>query len=388
MQRQLRCSNKLGSQRGFTLVELMVGVVIGLFASLAVTQVLINAEGQKRTTTSASDAQVSGALALDTLARAIQPAGYGFGVNPNALGCQLSGGHTSGLTFQTVASPTSAAVEAATFPSTQALPAVLVPVVILQGANGAPDAIRVLASGKRSLSLPIRVVAPGYVAGNASFPVVTTLSVDGPQPNGASPTVPGELLVAVKDGTPPCEVFQVTDPPTSGAIPRANGTWNAVNSPAQTYSDGDYLLNLGVPVDRTFSIVNNSLRQNVLQIAANGVPTYSGAMELFSGIVSMKAQYGKDTNADGAVDAWDNITPTTNALWRQVIAIRVVAVARSGNYEKGPVTFNCPSWVGSPVKIPGSSTCSPGTTIDEPWMHYRYKSFDTLVPLRNLLWNS
>ena len=67
-----------GVPRGFTLVELMVGLLIGLLASLAVMQVMWSSEGQKRTTTSGSDAQVDGALALSALQRAIQPAGYGF----------------------------------------------------------------------------------------------------------------------------------------------------------------------------------------------------------------------------------------------------------------------------------------------------------------------
>lgn len=384
----------LTGQGGFTLVELMVGLVIGLVASLAVAQVLINAENQKRVTTSGSDAQVNGAVALDTLVRAIQPAGYGFAANPNLLGCQLRGGQGS-LSFQPVAAATSAGVEAATFQSPQQLPAILAAVVVQQGANGGPDSIRVLASGKRSVSVPIRVVAPGYVSGAVNFPVASTISVDGPQTNGGTPTVPGELMVAVKDGSPPCEVFQVTSQPVAPTDPaapltlnRINGGWNAANQPAQTYSDGDYLVNLGAPIDRTFSIVGDSMRQNALRLDANGAPSYTGANELFAGIVNMKAQYGKDTNADGSVDTWDNVTPTSSAGWRQVLAVRLAVVARAAQSTREKVTFACPLWNGVSLMIPGSSTCTPASTVDEDWMHYRYKVFDTVVPLRNMLWNS
>ncbi|WP_427911747.1 PilW family protein [Ramlibacter sp. MMS24-I3-19] len=362
-------------QGGFTLVELMVGVLIGLLASLAVAQVLINAENQKRVTTSGSDAQVNGAVALDTLVRAIQPAGYGFAANPNVLGCPLSATYNNAAVAN--------------------FPAALVPVTITQGASGAPDSIRVLASGKRSLALPIRIVAPGYVAGGASFPVASTISVDGPQPDAANPTVAGELLVAVKNGSAQCELFQVTAPPVAPTDPanpptidRANGGWNAVNQPAQAYSDGDSILNLGTPVDRTFSITNDSLRQNMLLLAANGAPSYTGANELFAGIVNLKAEYGKDTDANGSVDTWDNTTPTTNAGWRQVLAVRLAVVARAAQYTKEKVTLACPTWNGNSLKIPGSSTCTPASSVDEDWMHYRYKVFDTVVPLRNLLWNS
>ncbi|MFM2347940.1 MAG: hypothetical protein RL654_2693, partial [Pseudomonadota bacterium] len=43
-------------QRGVTLIELMVGMVIGLLAVLVISQVAILYEGRKRTITSGSDA--------------------------------------------------------------------------------------------------------------------------------------------------------------------------------------------------------------------------------------------------------------------------------------------------------------------------------------------
>jgi type IV pilus assembly protein PilW len=56
------------SARGFTLIELMVGLVIGLVAILAMMNVMINSEEQKRTTTGGMDAQVNGSLALTAMA--------------------------------------------------------------------------------------------------------------------------------------------------------------------------------------------------------------------------------------------------------------------------------------------------------------------------------
>ena len=46
--------------RGFTLVELMVGVLIGLIGTVVIFQVFAVSEGQKRTTTGGSDAQQNG----------------------------------------------------------------------------------------------------------------------------------------------------------------------------------------------------------------------------------------------------------------------------------------------------------------------------------------
>jgi type IV pilus assembly protein PilW len=49
-------------QHGFSLIEIMVGVVIGLIAVLVIYQVFAAAEGIKRNTTSAGDAQQNGLL--------------------------------------------------------------------------------------------------------------------------------------------------------------------------------------------------------------------------------------------------------------------------------------------------------------------------------------
>jgi len=54
---------KRTGQRGFSLIEIMVGVVIGMIAMLVIYQVFAAAEGLKRNTTSGGDAQQNGLLA-------------------------------------------------------------------------------------------------------------------------------------------------------------------------------------------------------------------------------------------------------------------------------------------------------------------------------------
>ena len=49
--------NKLSRHAGFSLVELMVAVVIGLIGKLVMFQVFAVSEGQKRTTASGGDGQ-------------------------------------------------------------------------------------------------------------------------------------------------------------------------------------------------------------------------------------------------------------------------------------------------------------------------------------------
>jgi type IV pilus assembly protein PilW len=99
-------------------------------------------------------------------------------------------------------------------------------------------------------------------------------------------------------------------------------------------------------------------------------------------VVSLRAQYGRDTTApamDGAVDDYAQTTPADACGWARVSALRVVLVTRSGQLEKTDVTAAAPAWAGAasePVDL--SSTAN--------WQRFRYKSFETTVPLRNMAW--
>jgi len=122
----------------------------------------------------------------------------------------------------------------------------------------------------------------------------------------------------------------------------------------------------------------------------------------------LQALYGKDTDGDGTVDTYDRVTPTTAAGWQSIRAVRIALVARSGQREKEAVTVNKPSWdVGSTTTVnvsPATVSCGTGSkcislnvdgvTYTNPidgadeWKHYRYKVFDTIVPIVNMLWTS
>lgn len=366
---------------GFTLIELMVGLAIGLFATLAVTYVLFNHEGQKRTTIAGSDSNVNGALALTTLERGIEPAGYGFAAAPAVIGCPLQARFNG-------AAPAG-------------FPAALVPVTITDGASDAPDTIRILASGKTSFAIPTSL-AGTYSAGSNVFPAVSSVGFFGQTLDSSGVvTAPGDLVVVATDATANCEMFEVTGTgkPADANIPRddAETRWNPSGFPAGTYNAGALLIDLGQPVDATYSIVNNSLRVSALHInPATGAPTYDpNPVELFPDIVQLQALYGKDTNNDGQVDQWDNATPTTNAGWLQVIAVRIALVSRSSQYEHEEVTSSNPQWdLGSAVAAPGAAACGSSKCLNlkidslPDWKHYRYRVFETVVPLRNMLWNS
>jgi Tfp pilus assembly protein PilW len=76
-------NNKLNNfsvktQAGFSLVDIMVGMVIALLGVIIIFQVFSVSEGVKRTTTSGGEALQNGATSLFTLERSLKEAGYGI----------------------------------------------------------------------------------------------------------------------------------------------------------------------------------------------------------------------------------------------------------------------------------------------------------------------
>jgi type IV pilus assembly protein PilW len=377
----MRCCQS-APQRGVTLIELLVGMFVGMLAVLIISQVFLTAEGQKRTTTGGADAQVNGALALFTIQRDVEQAGYGLISSPQAIGCAISVQYPG--------------VAAAGFPTILA-PVVITPEADRGGLVG--DSIRVLASSKTSFSVPTRVVPPNYVPGRTEFNVRAAVGF-----------AQNDLALVATDSTQPCEVFQITDAPTAAMLPRqTNTTWNAVSTPIATYGDGAILINLGTLVDNRYEINNNALEVSSFD-ASN--PTARVTQVLQPDIVQLRAFYGRDTSTtpDGVVDVYDTDPPSSNAEWLRVLSVRVIAVARSSTYEKTEtrldgtdvfVTNSNPVWpVGTTPQVEGAVTCASGVSAclelnvganaagDVPAKHYRYKTFDTVIPLRNMLWRN
>jgi len=64
------------AQIGFTLVEIMVGLAIGMLATVVIIQVISVFEAQRRSTAGSADAQTNGGIALYNIGRELQMAGY------------------------------------------------------------------------------------------------------------------------------------------------------------------------------------------------------------------------------------------------------------------------------------------------------------------------
>jgi type IV pilus assembly protein PilW len=109
---------------------------------------------------------------------------------------------------------------------------------------------------------------------------------------------------------------------------------------------------------------------------------------------------------DGLVDRFVSATTfnAAGAPWQSIIAVRVAIVARSALAEKprGSNGANCdattdgtegpsvpdqrPVWSGGVIDV--SATGDPSPTSMLYWKCYRYRVFETTVPLRNWIWKS
>lgn len=281
-------SNKLSidTQTGFSLVEIMVGMVIALLGVIIIFQVFAISESVKRTTTSGGDAVQNGALALYTLERSIKGAGYGILPSTNII---------------------------ATLPTD---PLGTAPLAILAGASNVSD----------SITLQYRQ--------NWDF---------GPFP--PDPTV------------------------FASAVP-----------PALTVE--------------TISVAVGGANGNIPQLvsAVNGV---AGVTVIADGIVLLKAEYGTDIDGNGIISAneWSQTVPA-NPL--NVFAVRLAVVARSAQPEKpsvvgGPcdtttaIMTSYPTWIDN-AALPLNITANVGLAAGDDWKCYRYKTFETTVTLRNVIW--
>ncbi|MFA7269077.1 MAG: PilW family protein [Sterolibacterium sp.] len=351
---------------GFSLVEIMIGMVIGMLGIIVMMQIFALAEGQKRATTGGGDALNSGAIALYGVQRDIRQAGYGFSAL-NLFNCNVT--MPSGATIPLV--PVS--INPAAVPAGDANSDTLL--VMYGNANGTPqgNVINALAGPVYTVSTP------------SSFAV-------------------GDRVIAVPAA---CAANLLVDQVNAVAANVTVAT--GVAGVATLYNLGQLPKVLGYAI-RNGNLTVCDYFANDCSIAGSvGDPTIW--VPIASNIVSLRAQYGHDTLTAAitfatppvplpnyVVDTYDQTTPTavtafpTPCGWARIPAVRVVLAARSGQYEKDLVTTAAPVWEGSTV-VAGSATGANNPTAlpidltaNTDWQHYRYKLFQTVVPIRNIAW--
>jgi type IV pilus assembly protein PilW len=360
--RQLPGRHRFGV-RGFSLVEIMVAVAIALIGVIVIFQVMSIWEERKRTTSSGSDAQVAGTIAMYNLDHDLRLAGMGFGLS-TYMGCTVQ------------AYDTARGTPAFTFN--------LFPLEIIDGAAGAPDELRVLYGTSTT------------VVGNQAF---TTSTATTKKTTGRAGFNKGDLALVGGNGTD-CSLVEITENNNADALTMdhavgayTNYLGQAVtaryNNPAGTagtFSSGA-LHNFGPGNTLAGTTPPPRPRRNTWAIRTNSTLAWSDSLndsstwfEVAEGIVDLQAQYGVDANNDNMIADTEWVT-TTPADWTRVRAVRAAILARSQQYEKLAVTPNAPVWMGGAFVM---SNLADGTA----WQNYRYRVYEKVIPLRNLIWGT
>jgi type IV pilus assembly protein PilW len=367
-------------QRGFSLIEIMIGLLIGMISVSIVLQVFSKSEASKRITSGGDDAQVNALLALHTLERDMRQAGAGisaFGI----LGCSLS--YTSSSDGATISL------------------SALGPITIN------PSAIPLGDSNTDTVLI---------ISGNANSPSegdpTTATSVSGAyEITTASNFVSGNYIIAA-ESTRPSTCSLILD-----KITAISSNTLTVSTGVAGLDSGSIVYDLGSsPSIKVYAIRNGNLTVCNYLLYDCGSTTYTKTLNstvwvpVVSNVVSLRLQYAHDiTNLStsamtGVVGQYDQCSPGDSCdpsssvavycRWARIIGTRLAVVGRSTHYDKDKPTTSEPTWAGTTKNTSTSSTLTTlnptALAIDlsslNAWNYYRYKTLESSVPLRNIIW--
>jgi type IV pilus assembly protein PilW len=381
--------------RGFSLVELMVSVVIGMLALLFATRMITGAEQNKQAALGGSNSMQNGMLALFSISGDASQAGFGLN-DPIIAGCNTVFSDTSGYVLA---------------PATRGAVAVRPLAAAVIESNGAnPDRITFYAGSSATGTGTLRVTSD-YSTG-------TRVDVDRVPYGFAKNDV---IVVAPEKAGGNCALAQLSSDP--GALPPppaqqyvviASGTGFRFNSGALgvAFTGGAArLFNLG-PV-ATLAFHTWSVNDGFLQLSSTDLSgSAKNAASVADNIVSIKAQYGFDTRVGAnfmpenglqvgrwsatMIDADSDGVVGGAGDYQHIAAVRLAVIARSKAPERPPSGTTCNATASLPTVFggggPSGVTAAPisvnvavtGDAVD--WHCYRYRAFETIVPMRNAGW--
>ena len=373
------------AQRGMTLVEVMVGLAIGMIGMLVIFQTVSVWDARTRATVAGSDSQTTGSIAMFSIERDLRLAGQGFSSAGSViLGCQVSGFD------QNASAPVG-------FP--------MAPVIIVDhDATNEPDEIATLYG-----------TSP-YFTSETTYSRVTATTVSVWDRTGFKS---GDLAVLANTGsggpgTADCQLVEITDD-SSPADPKSmafvQGSYphfytNGSNLPSRYNTAAG--IGASYPGGTVYSL-GPLPRRNVWSIASGVLGSRdelqgSVFFPIAEGVVDMKAEYGYDTNPNPAVltVAWTKALPTP-IDWTTVRAVRVALLVRSRNFERPATNANDQSYSAiNPVwhanggatqvnfvmrNVDGTTdSFAAGDPSPNNWRNYRYTVYEKVFPLRNVIW--
>ena len=179
--------------------------------------------------------------------------------------------------------------------------------------------------------------------------------------------------------------------------------WPGFGAGPVAYQTGSHVFRVGTATAGGIRSTSYSVNANNSLQAVVGASGAAASTEILaSEIVALKAQYGVSVSkSDRTITSWENGIGATwgsaalmaNTADRQRIkAIRVAVVARSSKRDGALVSKPCADPVTSAILYYGPCSWDNGPSIalgsssDTEWQHYRYRVYQTVIPMRNVLW--
>lgn len=388
---------------GFTLVELMVALTIGLVLALAISLSMLSMGRQFRIVGATSAAQVNAQLALSMIDGAGRTAGAGLYNNGQPL-CQGFNAWNAGTTVSNGAP--------------------LMPARIIDGASDtASDRVVFTAS-----------TATGALSGMPVLDAMAAAAADIVVSDGGRIAANDLAIIGVPGSTVvPCTLFQVMAAPSVGVacggnasqcktlVHTAGGSYNPAagtfaNEPRYGFTTAGAVTGPAVVMG-----LGSTFRQDAYGVFCETLVQYNaftdnpacvtsplafsgGANALVTDIVLLHAQYGISASAaSDVVTSWVNASGATwgaptAANAGRIKALRVVLVSRSKEVASEAVTPASCTNTGAVVNVgpcsfddaeaPVINLSATATPAGVSWRNYRYRVQQAVIPLRNVIWSN
>lgn len=334
--------------RGISLVELMVGLVVGLLISLAAVSGLNVFSNGQRQGTAAGSSMLNAVSVLSAIKNDVAVAGLGFfdGRRPLCDRLNLSVGST----------------------------------LVMDGAAFAPlRIVRTLGNDQ------LDVIHGSDVVAGANLPLATASDGSSIQTLSMLPATAGQAALLSPAATGLCTVRSVTAlTPGTSELPQLltfadTGSHNqAVFATAPAYLASARVTLLGTLNWRRYRIDNGNLLLEQPLLGTSAV--------LLRNVIGLRADYGVSAAGGSTLENWRDAndaawTSLTAANIGQVRALRLGVLVRIPQREKADASGQCQASIAKPTLF---------DEVIEPdvadWRCFRYRSATLVVPLRNMVW--
>ncbi len=402
-------------QRGTTLIELMVALVVGMLVAVGVFSIMALAEGRRRATTTVNTLNADGQFAAGQLERWLRSVGSGLSSSANfAYGCKLIAGKGSKAILPlTGPLPEPFGAFKAGTPVRMA-PVVIWPGQSVPGDSGtASDVLAIMNGGTGGGALPVAFdVAPdaktiylkhhGYDFVGGDLLLVADAQSSGVDPTDCTITQVQKGFTASSTTTLPLDGDLVSS--LSGYSGDAVAL-NLGNMIAATGAQGGKPRFMLVGVGEHSTLFTYDLLQSASGKAGDELPS-----PVAGGVLEMHAIYGIGNKGDGKVNQWvapvDDYAPAKlldgSALaaskLRTIKAIRVGLILRTtqpdrverpGGAAPNPdavITATAPTLFADPDLAKAGLTYTRdwgGANAADDEQMFRYRTIEVVLPLRN-----